>query len=161
MAAIESRYARQALEVDRTDGLSFEFADWRFNLRTSNTEPLMRLNVEARGSEELMRQRTRELLRAAEVARRRRRRSLSDESMASAPKLSVVIPVYNEEQVLPTLFARLYPALDALGDPLRVRVRQRRQQGPLGGAAAPAISARARTRRGWCCFMRISASIPR
>jgi undecaprenyl-phosphate 4-deoxy-4-formamido-L-arabinose transferase len=31
------------------------------------------------------------------------------------PKLSIVIPVYNEEQVLPTLFARLYPALDALG----------------------------------------------
>ena len=31
-------------------GLSFEFADWRFNLRTSNTEPLIRLNVEARGS---------------------------------------------------------------------------------------------------------------
>ena len=31
------------------------------------------------------------------------------------PKLSVVIPVYNEEQVLPALFARLYPALDALG----------------------------------------------
>ena len=35
--------------------------------------------------------------------------------MASAPKLSVVIPVYNEEQVLPTLFERLYPALDKLG----------------------------------------------
>ena len=34
---------------------------------------------------------------------------------ASAPKLSVVVPVYNEEQVLPTLFARLYPALDQLG----------------------------------------------
>src|SRR5258708_24880274 len=34
--------------------------------------------------------------------------------MAAAPKLSVVIPVYNEEAVLPTLFARLYPALDAL-----------------------------------------------
>ncbi len=34
---------------------------------------------------------------------------------AAVPKLSVVIPVYNEEQVLPTLFARLYPALDALG----------------------------------------------
>lgn len=31
------------------------------------------------------------------------------------PKLSVIIPVYNEEQVLPSLFARLYPALDALG----------------------------------------------
>jgi undecaprenyl-phosphate 4-deoxy-4-formamido-L-arabinose transferase len=37
--------------------------------------------------------------------------------MVSAPKLSVVIPVYNEEQVLDTLFARLYPALDALGIP--------------------------------------------
>jgi undecaprenyl-phosphate 4-deoxy-4-formamido-L-arabinose transferase len=36
-------------------------------------------------------------------------------SSAAAPKLSVVIPVYNEEAVLPTLFARLYPALDALG----------------------------------------------
>ena len=36
---------------------------------------------------------------------------------APDPKLSVVIPVYNEEQVLPTLFARLYPALDALGIP--------------------------------------------
>jgi undecaprenyl-phosphate 4-deoxy-4-formamido-L-arabinose transferase len=35
--------------------------------------------------------------------------------MAATPKLSVVIPVYNEEAVLPTLFARLYPALDALG----------------------------------------------
>src|SRR5204862_4787656 len=33
----------------------------------------------------------------------------------AAPKLSVVIPVYNEEEVLPALFARLYPALDALG----------------------------------------------
>jgi undecaprenyl-phosphate 4-deoxy-4-formamido-L-arabinose transferase len=35
--------------------------------------------------------------------------------VAAHPKLSVVIPVYNEEAVLPTLFARLYPALDALG----------------------------------------------
>jgi phosphomannomutase len=35
--------------IDRTDGLSMEFADFRFNLRGSNTEPLLRLNVEARG----------------------------------------------------------------------------------------------------------------
>jgi phosphomannomutase len=62
MAAVEARYAAQALEVDRTDGQSYEFADWRFNLRTSNTEPLLRLNVEARGSERLMRERTREIL---------------------------------------------------------------------------------------------------
>jgi phosphomannomutase len=61
MAAVDSRYAALALGVDRTDGQSYEFADWRFNLRTSNTEPLLRLNVEARGSERLMRERTREL----------------------------------------------------------------------------------------------------
>ena len=38
----------------------------------------------------------------------------------STPKLSVVIPVYNEEAVLPTLFARLYPALDALQIPFEI-----------------------------------------
>jgi phosphomannomutase len=61
-AAIERRYAPAALRVDRTDGLSCDFADWRFNLRSSNTEPLLRLNVEARGSVDLMRARTAELL---------------------------------------------------------------------------------------------------
>jgi phosphomannomutase/phosphomannomutase/phosphoglucomutase len=39
-----------------------EFADWRFNLRSSNTEPLLRLNVESRGDEALMREKTREIL---------------------------------------------------------------------------------------------------
>jgi len=34
--------------VDHTDGISMEFTDWRFNLRSSNTEPLLRLNVETR-----------------------------------------------------------------------------------------------------------------
>jgi phosphomannomutase len=38
-----------ALAIDETDGVSLEFADWRFNLRSSNTEPLRRLNVETRG----------------------------------------------------------------------------------------------------------------
>src|SRR3989449_10798741 len=38
----------------------------------------------------------------------------------AAPKVSVVIPVYNEEAVLPALFARLYPALDALGESYEV-----------------------------------------
>ncbi|MDD4911800.1 MAG: phosphomannomutase CpsG [Sideroxydans sp.] len=47
--------------VDRTDGVSAEFADWRFNLRGSNTEPLLRLNVESRGDVELMMQRTAEI----------------------------------------------------------------------------------------------------
>ncbi|ENB27567.1 phosphoglucomutase/phosphomannomutase, C-terminal domain protein, partial [Escherichia coli BCE032_MS-12] len=35
--------------MDRTDGISMTFADWRFNLRSSNTEPVVRLNVESRG----------------------------------------------------------------------------------------------------------------
>jgi phosphomannomutase len=47
-------------EIDKTDGLSVAFDDWRFNLRPSNTEPLLRLNVEAR-SEELCRIKTEEL----------------------------------------------------------------------------------------------------
>jgi phosphomannomutase len=62
IAAFESRYGAAALVLDRTDGLSFEFPEWRFNLRTSNTEPLIRLNVEARGSDDLMRAKTEELL---------------------------------------------------------------------------------------------------
>ena len=47
--------------VDRTDGVSAEFSDWRFNLRGSNTEPLLRLNVESRGDMRLMEQRTAEI----------------------------------------------------------------------------------------------------
>jgi phosphomannomutase len=47
--------------VDSTDGVSVEFSDWRFNLRGSNTEPLLRLNVEARGDVKLMQQRTAEI----------------------------------------------------------------------------------------------------
>ncbi len=62
MAAVETRYAPQALRIDRTDGLSFEYPDWRFNLRGSNTEPLIRLNVEARGSQPLMQAKTAEVL---------------------------------------------------------------------------------------------------
>lgn len=48
--------------VDTTDGISFEFPDWRFNLRKSNTEPVLRLNVETRGSIALMEEKTREIL---------------------------------------------------------------------------------------------------
>jgi phosphomannomutase/phosphomannomutase/phosphoglucomutase len=47
---------------DDTDGLSLEFERYRFNLRKSNTEPLIRLNVESRGDEQLMRDKTAELL---------------------------------------------------------------------------------------------------
>ena len=49
------------VDMDTTDGLSMEFADWRFNLRGSNTEPVLRLNVESRGDAALMETKTREL----------------------------------------------------------------------------------------------------
>jgi phosphomannomutase len=48
IARVADALSPEALERDETDGLSLTFADWRFNLRPSNTEPLVRLNVEAR-----------------------------------------------------------------------------------------------------------------
>ena len=62
MKAVELRYGANAKAMDYTDGLSFEYPDWRFNIRMSNTEPLLRLNVEARGNKELMQQKTNEIL---------------------------------------------------------------------------------------------------
>ena len=63
LAAIERHYAAsEGGAVDRTDGLSMAFDNWRFNVRMSNTEPVVRLNVESRADPELMRERTEELL---------------------------------------------------------------------------------------------------
>jgi phosphomannomutase len=62
IAAIEEKYSAGALDVDHTDGLSVEFSEWRFNLRMSNTEPVVRLNVESRGDHGLMEEKTEELL---------------------------------------------------------------------------------------------------
>jgi phosphomannomutase len=59
--AVLAAYAGQQPSLDYTDGISVEFPQWRFNLRSSNTEPLLRLNVETRGDSELLRQRTDEL----------------------------------------------------------------------------------------------------
>jgi phosphomannomutase len=63
LARARQQYEKGALTMDFTDGLSIEFDQWRFNLRASNTEPLVRLNVESRGDEALMRAKTAELLR--------------------------------------------------------------------------------------------------
>ena len=59
---IQDVYGPKALRVDETDGLGFEFDDWRFNLRKSNTEPLVRLNCESRGDRALMERKTAEVL---------------------------------------------------------------------------------------------------
>ncbi len=58
----EAYYGLGANRLEHVDGLSVEFDDWRFNLRLSNTEPVVRLNVETRGDHALMLQKTEELL---------------------------------------------------------------------------------------------------
>ncbi len=50
IARVRAAFGPQAVEIDEMDGLGFDMGDWRFNLRSSNTEPVVRLNVEARGS---------------------------------------------------------------------------------------------------------------
>jgi phosphomannomutase len=61
LAAVESKYGAGGT-IDKIDGLSIDFPDWRFNLRGSNTEPVIRLNVESRGNRALMEDKTQELL---------------------------------------------------------------------------------------------------
>ncbi len=62
IARVEAHFTGSALSVDRTDGISMSFPDWRFNLRSSNTEPVVRLNVESRGDTALMEARTKDIL---------------------------------------------------------------------------------------------------
>ena len=60
LAQLEAKYSSGI--VDKIDGLSVAYRDWRFNVRTSNTEPVMRLNVETRGDKKLLEEKTAELL---------------------------------------------------------------------------------------------------
>tara|TARA_R110002072_G_scaffold100555_4_gene221535 strand:+ start:5462 stop:6811 length:1350 start_codon:yes stop_codon:yes gene_type:complete len=62
LARVEEAYSGQAESVERVDGLSMSMGNWRFNLRMSNTEPVVRLNVESRGDHALMESKTAELL---------------------------------------------------------------------------------------------------
>jgi len=57
-----AHYKDDAEDIDYTDGVSVSFPEWRFNLRMSNTEPVIRLNVESRGDKQLMEAKTEELL---------------------------------------------------------------------------------------------------
>lgn len=61
VARVMEHFASHGPELDHTDGISADFGQWRFNLRSSNTEPLLRLNVEARGDAALMQARTDEI----------------------------------------------------------------------------------------------------
>ena len=68
IAQVEGLYAQGAKTIEHMDGLSLSYDDWRFNLRMSNTEPVVRLNVESRGDEALMRSKTQELLAIIDAA---------------------------------------------------------------------------------------------
>ena len=59
---VYKHYESSALAIDETDGISMEFAQWRFNLRMSNTEPVIRLNLETRGDRVLLAKCQEELL---------------------------------------------------------------------------------------------------
>jgi len=58
---IENTYTPAAIKVEHIDGVSVEFENWRFNVRSSNTEPLLRINIESRGDRELVNQKVKEL----------------------------------------------------------------------------------------------------
>ncbi len=60
IAEIKAKYSDG--KMDELDGISVEYDTWRFNVRISNTEPLLRLNVESKGNAELMKAKTEELL---------------------------------------------------------------------------------------------------
>ncbi|MFP1951400.1 phosphomannomutase CpsG [Lonsdalea quercina] len=59
---VKTHYAAKAESIDETDGISMSFGAWRFNLRSSNTEPVVRLNVESKNDIALMKQKTDEIL---------------------------------------------------------------------------------------------------
>jgi phosphomannomutase len=62
IAAVTKKYQDQALVIDTTDGVSMEFPEWRFNLRMSNTEPVIRLNIESRGDQQILQENQNALL---------------------------------------------------------------------------------------------------
>jgi len=62
IARVFSYYQNDAQVIDETDGISMEFGTWRFNLRSSNTEPVVRLNVESKCDVDLMEEKTQEVL---------------------------------------------------------------------------------------------------
>ena len=57
---VEEKYSDG--KIDKIDGLSVDYKDWRFNLRMSNTEPMLRLNVETKNDEKLLKKKTKELI---------------------------------------------------------------------------------------------------
>ena len=61
ISAIEEKFGADKPTKSMLDGLSLNFGEWRFNLRASNTEPLIRLNIESRGDKDLLQTKTQEI----------------------------------------------------------------------------------------------------
>ena len=61
IGAIEDYFSAQNPDKNTLDGLSLDFGQWRFNIRASNTEPLIRLNIETKGDEALLTEKTAEI----------------------------------------------------------------------------------------------------
>jgi phosphomannomutase / phosphoglucomutase len=68
VSRVMAHFQEKKPSIDYVDGTSADFGTWRFNLRSSNTEPLLRLNVESRGDESLMREKTEEISRLLQAA---------------------------------------------------------------------------------------------
>lgn len=59
---VKEKYGKDARRVDLIDGVGIEYEDWRFNLRPSNTEPLIRFNMETRGDRKLLEEKKKEIM---------------------------------------------------------------------------------------------------
>lgn len=70
LAAVKAAYAPKALAIDPTDGVGLEFENWRFNLRPSNTEPLIRFNMETLGDRSLLEEKKDEIMKLVEESNR-------------------------------------------------------------------------------------------
>lgn len=70
LAAVEEKYGAGAKEISHLDGVSMDFGNWRFNLRPSNTEPLIRFNMETRGDKALLKEKEEELIAFVKEANR-------------------------------------------------------------------------------------------
>lgn len=62
LVAVKETYAPQAVRLDTTDGVGIEYKNWRFNLRPSNTEPLIRFNMETKGDRALLEEKEKEVM---------------------------------------------------------------------------------------------------
>ena len=62
LSAVKETYASTASRVDPIDGVGLEFENWRFNLRPSNTEPLIRFNMETKGDKALLLEKEKEIM---------------------------------------------------------------------------------------------------